>query len=192
MPPDYSAGSPYHVRRRAALEPAMLECLNLAMAAFGTPRSLLDVGCGEGKGIDRCLDLGIRAIGVDLGVVEESRGWFVRHDLHDPLDLGVSFDWVLCLEVAEHLEAAAAGTLCDSIVRHVAKPHGRLFFTAAVPGQHGPGHLNCQPLQYWRTLLESRGLVWLAIESQQLSGLWTKAAPRAPWYGRNLQIFGWA
>lgn len=178
---------------RRVLQPSTIRCLDLALENYQHPASLLDVGCGQGVTIEHARGLGIQAIGVDLAVpVQDSRGWFYHHDLRTPLDLGVSFDWVLCWEVAEHLEPEADETLCDTVARHLKRPSGRLFFTAAVPGQRGPGHINCRPTAFWRGLFEVRGLSCLTGESSILGPLWLTGAPRAPWYGRNLQIFGWA
>jgi len=189
MLPDYGAGSAYHERRRH-LQEATLKCLDVAMHALGKPTSLLDLGCGEGALIQHCRRRGVEAIGVDLAV--ESMDWTYHHDLQYPLDLSIVFEWVLCWEVAEHLQAASSDVLCDSIVRHLTRPNGRLLFTAAVPGQRGPGHVNLQPRAYWREMFEARGLHLIAEQTLSIATKWLLNAPRAPWYARNLQIFGWA
>jgi hypothetical protein len=190
--PDYAAGAAYHEQRRH-LHAHAVRCLELAMVTFAAPRSVLDVGCGEGALVGWCRTRGIEAIGLDLAVPVDEPGWgLLHHDLRMPLDLGIAFEWVLCWEVGEHLPADAAGTLCDTLARHVARPFGRLLFTAAVPGQRGPGHINTQPLWFWRALLEERGLHWQAEETSLLAPLWLSEAPKAPWYGNNLQCFAWA
>jgi hypothetical protein len=66
------------------------------------------------------------------------------------------------------------------------------LFTAAQPGQRGQGHINCQPKNYWLWHFQTRGLTLQHFETKQLSALWLEQAPRAPWYGRNLQVFAWA
>jgi hypothetical protein len=48
------------------------------------------------------------------------------------------FDLALCLEVAEHLPAAAG----DSLVRRLASVGARILFSAAIPGQGGRNHVN--------------------------------------------------
>lgn len=187
---NYEAGSLYH-RQRRHLQTSTVRCVETAVSLFGRPASVLDVGCGAAAPlVDWCEGKGIFATGVDLAVLDGRD--VLQHDLRLPLDLDRVFQWVLCWEVAEHLPPESADTLCDTLARHIARPQGRLIFTAAVPGQSGPGHINCQPQTYWRGLLETRGLRWLAGESQLLSDLWLSEVPRAPWYGRNVQVFGWA
>lgn len=189
---DYSAGAVYHEQRRR-LSMQTVRCLELAIAIFGAPRSLLDVGCGEGALVGWCRPRGIEATGVDLAVpAEEPGAGLLRRDLRMPLDLGLQFEWVVCWEVAEHLPPDSAETLCDTIARHVARPSGRVLFTAAVPGQRGPGHVNCRVGAYWRALFAERGLAWQADDTGRLAPLWRSDVPLAPWYGKNLQIYAWA
>jgi len=66
-------------------------------------------------------------------------------DLEQPLNLGTRFDLAICLETAEHLKASAAETLVESLVRHAPA----VLFSAAVPYQRGPGHVNEQWPNYW-------------------------------------------
>src|SRR4030095_10897023 len=103
---------------------------------YEKPTSLIDLGCGQGVNISYCRHRQIDAIGIDLAVPIEDPGWNLLHgDLRVPLDLGISFEWVLCWEVAEHLPPESADILCDTLARHLSKPSGRLFFTAGGEGQ---------------------------------------------------------
>lgn len=189
MPPDYGPLSDYQ-KRRQHLKAQTARCVSVAEGLFGEPRSVLDVGCGGGAHISALRERGIDAFGVDLAAPEEDG--FMRQDLKEPLTLGRRFEWVLCWEVAEHLPPDCAETLCDSLARHMLQPDGRLLFTAAPPGQRGPGHINCQPAGYWRLLLQDRGLHWQRDESLLIGELWSREAPKAPWYGRNIQCYAWA
>jgi len=124
---------------------------------------------------------------VDLSYPETAGA--LRHaDLRVPVDLERTFDLVLCWEVAEHLPADSAETLCNTLLRHVT-PGGILLFTAATPGQGGDAHLNEQPVTYWRQRLAARGLVPDSLLTMALAQAWTQQAPRTPWYGKNLQVF---
>jgi SAM-dependent methyltransferase len=174
--------------RRAWIRPHARACFDLAVTQLGVPASLLDVGCGDGALVQHTRrTLGAEAIGVDLSL-PEGAGTLRFADLREPLDLGRTFDWILCWEVAEHLPESAADTLVGSLVRHLA-PGGRLLFTAAVPGQGGDGHLHEAPRQYWRDKLTAAGLAYQDTISRTLGRRWLAAAPQTKWYGNNLQVF---
>ena len=191
QPPDYEEGSEYHKRRRI-LAASTQKCVELAIAAFGMPASVLDMGCGEGFHLHWLEQHGAKTVGVDLVIPKNFENLMLHHaDLRVPIDFGIVFDWVLCWEVAEHLPAESADILCDSLSRHVAKPKGRLLFTAARPGQRGPGHINCQPPEYWMQRLYERGLTYQPVETRVLAAQWAEQVVKAPWYGRNLTVYAW-
>lgn len=163
-----------------------LQCFERTLSTFPAA-SVLDVGSGLGHLVRRAQTCGLDAVGVDL--TETAPEGPLRHaDLCAPVDLERQFELVLCWEVAEHLPAEAADTLCDTLVRHLT-PEGVLVFSAALPGQGGKGHINEQPLDYWRKRLRARGLQFCAGETQQLSKQFQRAAPKAEWYGQNVQVF---
>jgi hypothetical protein len=66
----------------------------------------------------------------------------------------LDFDLVSCVEVLEHIPAeqadAAVAAICSRSSRWV-------YFSAAQPGQGGPGHVNEQPLEYWRQKFVENG-----------------------------------
>jgi SAM-dependent methyltransferase len=182
----YAPGSAYHQQRRWT-HPHSVRCLETAIEVLGTPASLLDVGCAEGVHVRWAQDHGIEAMGIDLAVPEGDPS-LVRADLREVVVLGRRFDWVLCWEVAEHLPAASAETLVETLVRHMA-PAGRMLFTAAGPGQKGPGHINCQPSIYWHRLFMARGLTYAAEVSAELRTRWLQCSPATPWYGSNAAVY---
>lgn len=166
-------------------------CLDAAFDSLGAPLSLLDVGCGEGHLVMHAAKRGVPAIGVDVTIdrhIDMTPTLLAKlgpHDLTTPLDLMRTFDWVLCWEVAEHLPASAADTLCDTLRRHMRRG-SRLLFTAAPPGQGGYGHVNEQPHTYWLERFHARGLGYDPDVTHALRAQWLKKAPKTPWYGRNL------
>ena len=186
MQPDpYAPGSRYHQDRRWT-QPHARRCLEEAIAILGRPDSLLDVGCAEGGLVTWAHSQGIHARGIDLAAPDDPA--FVRADLRVAIELHRRFEWVLCWEVAEHLPASAAETLIDTLTRHAA-PTGRILFTAAPPGQRGPGHIHCAPPAFWDGLFAERG--WdLALElTQALRRRWRACAPKTPWYGQNAAVY---
>lgn len=142
------------------------------------PSSVLDVGCGQGEWVGMFVGEGVDVV---LGVDIAESPYVYRHDLTEPLDLGRMFDLVLCLETAEHLPESAADTLVDSCVRH----SDTVVFSAAVPGQEGKGHINCQPHEYWHEKFAARGY-----------DMWDPFRPLlagnhrvSPWYRDNLFLY---
>jgi SAM-dependent methyltransferase len=123
------------------------------------PRSVVDVGCGAGHWLSVFMQKGIADIvGVDGGWIEPALlkipgDRFLTRDLSQPLRLSRQFDLVVCLEVGEHLPAAAADGLADSL----ASLGPVILFSAAIPQQGGVGHINEQWPEYWRARFEKRG-----------------------------------
>lgn len=161
----------------------------------GLPERLLDVGCGDGYLVRVAGALGIHALGVDIAPDKEEHAplySILKRDLTEPLDLGPLgyvpqfFPMVISWEVAEHLPEWAADTFCDSLARYTG---GALIFTAAVPGQGGDGHINCQPHQYWKDKFAQRGLVYAERETEELRAWWQASIKTCVWYWQNLMIF---
>ena len=140
------------------------------------PRSALDLGCGWGEWLDA---LGIEdVVGVDIASEREG---VIHHDLTTPLDLGRIFDLVISLETAEHLPEEAADTYVASIGRH----GDVVLFSAAVPGQEGLHHINCQPHEYWHEKFEQRGF----IVTDPLRPLIAHNPYVSPWYRNNTFVY---
>ncbi len=159
---------------------------------LGKPSSMLDVGCGPGPMALVAHKVGVDTVAVDIQAPypDELGGIFRQHDLTQPLDLGRVFDMILCLEVAEHIPEASARMLCDNISAH-RHPNTRLIFSAALPGQIGAGHVNCQPPPYWREMLyESGRFSYMEENTAKLALLLTHTAgPLSHWLPANIQCF---
>ena len=122
------------------------------------PHSVVDVGCGTGTWLAVASRLGAREIlGLDGGWVPSdalaiSSESFIVHDLETPLPRDRHFDLAICVEVAEHLDAARA----DSFVEELCELADAVLFSAAIPGQGGGGHRNEQWPPYWRARFSRR------------------------------------
>jgi SAM-dependent methyltransferase len=150
------------------------------------PLSLLDVGCGTGTWLRAALDLGIPEVfGLDGVEISSEKlhipAGKIRHqDLTRPWNLNTRFDAALCLEVAEHLEAACAPILIAALVQHT----DLILFSAACPGQEGQHHVNCQWPAYWQRLFNQRGFSCFDEPRWQI---WDDARIE-PWYRQNIFI----
>jgi SAM-dependent methyltransferase len=140
------------------------------------PESVLDVGCGQGEWLAE-FPAAVDKVGVDIAAPEPT-------DLTEPLDLGRTFDLVLCLEVGEHLPEESADTLVDTLIRH-AGDVGDIVFGAAVPGQDGIGHINCQPHEYWHAKFATRGF----DPYDEIRPLIRDNANVSPWYRDNIFLY---
>ena len=148
------------------------------------PASVIDVGCGEGIWAALFEAEGVPAVGVDGAYVRPERRLvdrYVAWDLREPLPALGRYDLAVCLEVAEHLPAASAGTL----VAGLAGLADRILFSAAVPGQGGTDHINEQPHAYWIERFVRAGfradVAWREQFAADEDVAW--------WYRQNMIVF---
>jgi hypothetical protein len=150
------------------------------------PRSLVDIGCGQGSWSKTAAGLGIEdAVGVDgtwaRPVLAIPADMFCAHDLSRPFDLERRFDLAISMEVGEHIGAADAATFVGNIVRHA----DAVVFSAAAPYQGGVHHVNEQWPDYWAAQFAHQGyrcfdfLRWRIWNDRRI----------ATWYRQNLLIF---
>lgn len=163
-----------------AVVPVLLDLIRL--------QSVVDVGCGVGTWLQVFRDQGVaRILGVDGSYVDRKRllipeCCFAGMDLCYPGAVpGRTYDLAICLEVAEHLPAESAGRLVDFITAMSSV----VYFSAAVPGQGGAGHLNEQWPDYWGRLFGDRGYRMLDVVRPRI---WNDERV-APWYRQNSFLY---
>lgn len=150
------------------------------------PRSLIDIGCGQGTWSKTAMDLGIEdQVGVDGAwaqpVLQIPRETFRPCDLAAPFDLGRHFDLAISMEVGEHISPAQADVFVGNIVRH----SDAVVFSAAAPYQGGVHHVNEQWPAYWAQKFAERDyrcfdfLRWRVWDDRRI----------ATWYRQNLLVF---
>ena len=133
--------------------PILVEKLN--------PHSVLDVGCGIGTWLKVFKDHGVNLLkGIDGDYLDRNllkkyieEKDFIEMDISRPFNLGVTFDLILSLEVAEHLPEIAAEDFVSSLILH----GNNILFSAAIPNQGGQNHLNEQWPTYWAEKFKIRG-----------------------------------
>ena len=147
-------------------------------------KNLLDVGAGTGSWLRAAQIAGVEKIlGVD-GVPADCRRLCIDPsllqvaDLRLPLNIGLRFDAVLCLEVAEHLPENCAATLVESLCNH----SDLVFFAAAAPAQMGDHHINCQWPSYWQAFFNKFGFT---CSDDIRFEMWSDHAIE-PWYRQNI------
>lgn len=91
------------------------------------------------------------------------------------------YDWVLCLEVAEHIPMKHEAIFLDNLVRHAA--HG-IVLSWAVPESIGLGHVNGRRLSYVITALNQHGFAHDVEGSIRL-----QKAASMPHLKTNVQVY---
>ena len=103
--------------------------------------SIVDLGCGMGDYTKHLQEAGFECDGFDGNpdTPELTNGICEVRDLTEAFDLGKRYDWVLCLEVGEHIPAKYQDIFIKNIVDHA---ENGVVLSWAVAGQPGPGHVN--------------------------------------------------
>lgn len=117
---------------------------------------IVDFGCGDGDYVNFFIKNNVKAIGYDGNPVTElaSGGTCFVKDLSVPIDLNHRFDWVMSLEVGEHLPKQYEKIFIENLIRHVKKG---LILSWAVEGQGGVGHFNEQNNDYIKKIFADLG-----------------------------------
>jgi SAM-dependent methyltransferase len=166
-------------RSADAVVPIVLRILDVA--------SVADLGCGTGAWLASFRRHGVADVhGFDGDWIDPSRleipaDAFTAHDLVRPLLFNRTFDLALSLEVGEHLPAAAAETLVESLTRLAPT----VLFSAAIPEQDGTNHVNLRWPQYWRGLFAARGYQIVDCLRHQI---WSNESVEF-WYRQNILVF---
>lgn len=149
---------------------------------------VLDIGCGPGSYVHSLLEKNIDCLGIDIDDRVVGRDHLRQISILDlPEDLVEVANLSLCFEVAEHIEEEKS----DEVVKNVCstlKDNGYLIWTAAMPGQGGIGHINCQPKEYWSQKFESNGMIRNYDLENNLKDF-CKEGIYMGWFYQNVMIF---
>jgi SAM-dependent methyltransferase len=135
-------------RSAEAVVPLVLEAVQ--------PKSVVDVGCGDGTWLSVFQQNGVQDVfGIDGDYVSRDSlriplYLFNAIDLSSPFELGRKFDLAVSLEVAEHLPPQSAQGFIGSLVKLAPV----VLFSAAIPLQGGTHHVNEQWPDYWVALFQ--------------------------------------
>lgn len=118
--------------------------------------SLVDFGCGMGEYVKEFQKNNINAIGFDGNpdTPEITNNLCNVLDLSEPIDFTTKFDWVMSLEVGEHLPQQFEDIFINNL--HNNNKYG-IVLSWAVKEQGGHGHYNEQDNEYIKTKFSSLG-----------------------------------
>ncbi|WP_147125830.1 methyltransferase domain-containing protein [Shimia ponticola] len=161
---------------------------NLAslLIKYHQPKSVIDLGCGMGFFLSAMKVHGADIHGVDGPWVADldcavDDSVYTIHDLNAPYRTEKRYEMASSLEVAEHLNAERS----DDFVAELTALSDYVLFSAAIPGQKGAGHINCQWQGNWAERFASHGYRCFDPFRRQLFAM----EEMAIWFKQNLLFF---
>jgi len=143
--------------------------------------SVLDAGCGRGHYVTALAAAGVDAEGVDANPSTDKTPRCRYFDLATPVNGEYRRDWVLSLEVGEHIPAEHEDVFLDNLVRCAGRG---IVISWAAPDQKGVGHVNCRPREWVVTQMTKRGLEFDTDKTDRL-----REAATLPFLKTNLLAF---
>ena len=118
--------------------------------------TLVDFGCGMGKYVHLLNKHGFDCEGYDgnPNTPELTHQLCKVLDLSKTFDFGKKYDWVMSLEVGEHIPKPFEKIFVENLIRHCDKG---IVLSWAKKGQRGRGHFNNQNNDYVKRMMDSYG-----------------------------------
>lgn len=157
-----------------------------ALVAFFSQENahnIVDFGCGMGDYV-KCLsasNFNCKGYDGNPNTYELSDGVASVIDLSQPFDLGIQFDWIVCLEVGEHLPPSYETTLIQNLHRHNSKG---IILSWAVKGQGGFGHFNEQNNDYIKKIMTNLGYI-----NDEERERFLRTHSSLPWFKNTIMVF---
>jgi SAM-dependent methyltransferase len=123
------------------------------------PKTALDVGCAWGFLVESLRDRGVEAYGIDVSQFAIDRA---REDIRpycrvasatEPLTR--DYDFIVCIEVLEHLAAPDAEVAVENFCAHT----GEVIFSSTADDFTEATHVNVRPPEYWAALFARHGFL---------------------------------
>lgn len=145
--------------------------------------NVADFGCGTGQYTKALVENGFECSGFDgnPNTVTLTDGFGKVLDLSIPFDLKKKYDWVLSLEVGEHIPEKFEGIFLNNLVCHA---KNGIILSWAIPGQHGDGHVNCKTNRYIITQMKKRG--W---KNDKKSAIKLREQSTLGWFKNTIMVF---
>lgn len=150
------------------------------------PTSLIDVGCGAGFWLAAAAKYGVTKIqgidGIKANQLMINDSYILIADLSKDYSnlFSEKYDIALCLEVAEHLDEKYAA----NFIKNLVDLSDTILFAAAIPGQPGQHHVNCQWPGYWQAEFNKHGFYCDDLIRWKI---WSEPDVE-PWYRENIFI----
>ncbi|CAL1128798.1 unnamed protein product [Cladocopium goreaui] len=131
-----------------------------------------------------------------MGVTEITEGAVTQVDLAEALHIEwhpEPFDWVLCLEVAEHIPPQHEEQFLENLGKHASEGLILPGWTVVIlwcpgswapPGIEGEGHINCQELEDSRKRVEALGFHQDVAATSAL-----REASQVPWIAASVAVY---
>ena len=156
------------------------------------PKYVLDVGCGSGQWLDEYRKYNVKTAGIEgssnawEAMSEETKEVVVEWDLRDTMhEEDWSIDFFQSFEVAEHIEEEYSDVFLHNLVKD---DPDVILLTAALPGQAGHHHVNCQEREYWMKKMKDNGYLF---DQDLLNEIKSWGVPDGCpfWWPSNLMVF---
>jgi len=150
--------------------------------------TLLDIGCGTGwysAFFSTASHINPTCYDGNPNTEKISQGKCKVADFSKYQTLGV-FDWVLSLEVGEHIPQDYEHIFINNLVSHAR--HG-IILSWAIPGQGGDGHVNCQTNDYVRTRIARHDFKYDVNSTEFLRRMASPYPEVGYWFSSTIMVF---
>lgn len=176
----------WHARHGDRTDASATIILEILKSVFDF-KTVLDVGCGDGRWLKQCAALGVETcIGVDGPWTDVRRvliptDSLVIRDLSTRFDLHRRFDLAISLEVAEHIAPEHSEQFIANLVAH----SDCVLFGAAIPYQGGFRHINERWQSFWAGIFDRQGY---QVFDLLRNTIWTNNSIHF-WYKQNMLTY---
>lgn len=170
------------IQREHAFDPFLANALK-EFFALENIKTIVDFGCGLGKYTKLLNNDVTKCDGFDGNPNTRKLTYNMCNvlDLSEPVVMEKPYDWVLSLEVGEHLPPQYEGIFIDNICNNT--KYG-IVLSWAVKGQGGKGHFNEQNNDYVIDKVESKGFKYDGLVSKSI-----REQSSLSWFKNTVMVF---
>ena len=194
-----NGGFDYNSKKDIALHHTFDPGFGDALISFINTQTLVDIGAGVGQlgYFFNKRNASIAWTGFDGGSNVQSlwgKNVYIRYDNNfivpkvcwmdasKPVQLNKSFDWVISLEVGEHIDKQFESIFLDNLVSYCTKG---IILSWATPGQNGHHHVNTRSNDYIISQMRERNIEF----DEKQTKLFRKAVTKDYYLVKSLMVF---